>query len=179
MVKDEWTPGMTDEDLTKNFQVQILPAHGERLLTPLVLPTSISPKILKFRFLLHMVRDNWPPLVWLTSISPIIFKFRFSLHMVRDDWPPKVWLTRIWPKILKFRFSLHLVTDDWPPGWPTSISHKILSSDLVCTWWKMIDPHKVWLTRIWPKILKFRLSLHMVRDDWPPWYDWPGSHLKF
>ena len=29
-----------------------------------------------------------PPL-WLTSISPKILKFRFSLHMVKYDWPPK------------------------------------------------------------------------------------------
>ena len=28
---------------------------------------------------------------------------------------------------------------------------------------KMIDPAKVWLTSISPKILKFRFSLHMVK----------------
>ena len=34
-----------------------------------------------------MVKDDWPP-VWLTSISPKILKLRFSLHMVKDVWPP-------------------------------------------------------------------------------------------
>ena len=39
--------------------------------------------------------------------------------------------------------------------------------DLVCTWSKMIGLHNQ-LPRILPEILKFRLSLHMVKDDWPP-----------
>ena len=30
----------------------------------------------------------------------------------------------------------------------------------------MIDP--LWLPMILPEILKFRFSLHMVKDDWPP-----------
>ena len=51
-----------------------------------------------------------------TRISPKSFKFRFSLHMVKDDWPPGMTdQTRISPKIFKFRFSLHMVKDDWPP----------------------------------------------------------------
>ena len=29
----------------------------------------------------------------------------------------------------------------------------------------MIDPHP--LARIWLEFLKFRFSLHMVKDDWP------------
>ena len=48
--------------------------------------------------------------------APEILKFRFSLHIVKDDWPPTpTWLPRIPPEILKFRFSLHMVKDDWPP----------------------------------------------------------------
>ena len=42
------------------------------------------------------------PPVWLPNISPKILKFIFSLHMVKDDWPPQVWLPNISPKILKF-----------------------------------------------------------------------------
>ena len=42
----------------------------------------------------------------------------------------------------------------------------------------MIDP-PVLLTRIWPKIIRFRFSLDMVKDDWPPpQYCWPESDLK-
>ena len=46
------------------------------------------------------------PLVWLTRISPKILEFRFSLHMVKDDWPPqgmtdqdltKNFQVQIWP----------------------------------------------------------------------------------
>ena len=29
----------------------------------------------------------------------------------------------------------------------------------------MIDPHPA---RIWPEFLKFRFSLYIVKDDWPP-----------
>ena len=28
-------------------------------------------------------------------------------------------------------------------------------------------------------ILKLRLCLHVVKDDWPPQYDRPGPHLEF
>ena len=36
MVKDDWpSQGMTDQDLTKNFEVKIQSAHGERWLTSL------------------------------------------------------------------------------------------------------------------------------------------------
>ena len=56
------------------------------------------------------------PPVWLTNISPKILKFIYSLHMVKDDWPPRYDWPNISPKILKFRFSLHMVKDDWPPG---------------------------------------------------------------
>ena len=31
----------------------------------------------------------------------------------------------------------------------------------------MIDP----LAMIWPEFLKFRFSLHIVKDDWPPGQD--------
>ena len=79
---------MTGQYLTKNFEVKIQPVHVERWLTPQVWLTSISPKILKFRFSLHMVEDDWPPQVWLASISPKILKLRFSMHMLKDDWFP-------------------------------------------------------------------------------------------
>ena len=51
----------------------------------------------------------------LGRILPEFLKFRFSLHIVKDDWPPQP-LARILPEFLKFRFSLHIVKDDWPPG---------------------------------------------------------------
>ena len=72
----------------------------------------ISPETLKFRFGLHMVKDDWPPQ---NRISPEILKFRFGLHMVRDDWHPFIYLPRILPEILKFRFSLHMDKNDWSP----------------------------------------------------------------
>ena len=61
-----------------------------------------------------------PQSAWLPRILPEILKFRFSVHMVKDDWPPSPsWLPRISPEILKFRFSVHMVkvNDDGPP-WP-------------------------------------------------------------
>ena len=51
----------------------------------------------------------------LPRISPEIFKYRFGLHMVKDNWPPFLYLPRILPEILKFRFSLHMVRNDWSP----------------------------------------------------------------
>ena len=88
--------------------------------TPLNLDClRILPEILKFRFSLHMVKDDRPPSPsWLPRILPEILKFRFSVHMVKvkDDWPPfPSWLPRISPEILKFRFSVHIVKDDGPP----------------------------------------------------------------
>ena len=120
-----------------------------------------------------MVRDDWPPSPsWLPRISLEILKFRFSVHMVKvkDDGPPAPWLPRILPEILKFRFSVHMVKDDWPPCPLTAqdFTRNFESLDLVCTWLKMIDPPAPWLPRILPEILKFRFSVHMVKDDWPP-----------
>ena len=35
------------------------------------------------------VNDDGPPSPsWLPRILPEILKFRFSVHMVKDDWPP-------------------------------------------------------------------------------------------
>ena len=51
--------------------------------------------------------------------------------------------TSISPKSFKLSFSLCMVKDDWPSRYdrPDQDTHlKVLSSDLVCTWWKMIDP---------------------------------------
>ena len=74
-----------------------------------------------------------------------------------------------------------MVKDDWPSRYdrPDQASHlKLLSLDLVCTWWKMIDPPGMTdQTRISPKSFKFRFSLHMVKDDWPPRYDRPDQDL--
>ena len=80
-------------------------------------PPEFYLEILKFRFSLYMVKDDWPP--WpefdhLARIWPEFLKFRFSLYIVKDDWPP----TRILPEFLKFRFSLYIVKDDWPPTLP-------------------------------------------------------------
>ena len=65
-------------------------------------------EILKFRFSVHMIKDDWLP-PWLPRISPEILKLRFSLHIVKNDWPLP-WQAMILPEILKFRFSLHMVT---------------------------------------------------------------------
>ena len=87
----------------------------------------VSPKTLKIRFSLHMVKDDWPLQVWLTSITPKIVKLRFSLDMKR--WfTPQGWPSSIWAKTLKLRFSLHMAKDDWPlQVWLTSMSPKILN----------------------------------------------------
>ena len=50
----------------KNFRVKIQPALGERWLTPWYDGPGSHPNIFKFRFSLHMVRDDWPP-IWQTS----------------------------------------------------------------------------------------------------------------
>ena len=44
---------------------------------------------------------------------------------------------------------------------------------------KDIELTNVWQIRILPRILKFRFSLNMVKDDWPPGYDRQGSYLEF
>ena len=65
MVKDDWPPryDRPDQYLTSNFSVQIYPAHGQRWLIPpgMTDQTRTSSKIFKFRFSLHMVKDDWPP----------------------------------------------------------------------------------------------------------------------
>ena len=79
--------------------------------------TEFIPEILKFRFSLLMVKDDWPPFLYLPRILPEILKFRFSLHMGQKMIDPASLshLPRISPEILKFRFGLHMVKDDWPP----------------------------------------------------------------
>ena len=63
-----------------------------------------------------MVKDDWSPNPLSTGPRslPEILKFRFRLHMVKDDWPP-INCPRILPEILKLRIRLHMVKDDWPP----------------------------------------------------------------
>ena len=43
-----------------------------------------------------MVKDEWKPPGMIDQYLTIILKLRFSLHMVKDDWPPRYgerWLT--------------------------------------------------------------------------------------
>ena len=60
------------------------------MIDPSVLPTRIWPKIIKFRYSLDMVKDDWPPQGLMTRISPKIIKVWFSLDMVKDDWPASI-----------------------------------------------------------------------------------------
>ena len=60
------------------------------MIDPPGMTANISPKILKFMYSLHMVKDDWPPPVWLPNISPKILKLRYSLHMVKDDFCPSM-----------------------------------------------------------------------------------------
>ena len=50
-------------------------------------PRSL-PEILKFRLILHMVKDDWPPPSLTAQNLLDILKFRLSLHKVKDDGPP-------------------------------------------------------------------------------------------
>ena len=60
-----------------------------------------------------MVKDNWPPQVWLTSISPKILKFRFSLNIKR--WFTPTGMTdQYYMYDLNLRIILDMVKDDWP-----------------------------------------------------------------
>ena len=43
-----------------------------------------------------------------------------------------------------------------------------LSSDLTCTWWKMIDTCRYYRPESHLKLFMFRFSHDMVKDDWPP-----------
>ena len=43
---------------------------------------------------------------------------------------------------------------------------------------KMIDP-QVWQTRISPRIFLKYSTCAWSKDDWPPRYKGPGSHLEF
>ena len=70
-------------------------------------PASLSaqnlPEILKFRLILHMVKDDWSPNpLWTGPRSlPESLKFRLILHMVKDDWPSPINCPGILPEILK------------------------------------------------------------------------------
>ena len=124
-------------------------------------------RFIKFRFSLHLVKDDWPPHDQTVSHLRFI-KFRFSLHLVKDDWPPND-QTVSHLKFIKFRFRQDMVKDDWPLHDQTVSHLKFESSYIACTWWKMTDPSRVWLPNISPKILNLRFSLHMLKDDLPPW----------
>ena len=64
-----------------------------------------------------MVKDDWSPNPLSTGPRslPEILKFRLILHMVKDDWPPPSLTAQNLLDILKFRLSLHKVKDDGPP----------------------------------------------------------------
>ena len=150
--------------------------------------TRISPKSFKFRFSLHMVKDDWPPrydrpdqdLTYNSrqrQPAPKIFKLSFSLCMVKDDWPPRVWQTRPGSHLKVLSSDLVCTWSKMidPPGMTdqTRISPKILDRDRLApkifssspTWSKIIDPPGMTdQTRISPKSFKFRFSLHMVKD---------------
>ena len=77
MVKDDWSPN------------------------PLSTGPRSLPEILKFRLILHMVKDDWPPPSLTAQNLLDILKFRLSLHKVKDDGPPHLlWLPRIYQKFL-------------------------------------------------------------------------------
>ena len=127
IVKDDWLPRVwqTTPGSHLKFLSSDLVCTWSKIIDPpgMTDQTRISPKIFKFRFSLHMVKDDWPPgMTDQTRISPKMFKLSFSLCMVKDDWPPQGMTdqTRISPISFKFRFSLHMVKDDWPSryDWP-------------------------------------------------------------
>ena len=53
--------------------------------------------------------DDPPSPVWLTRISPKILEFRFGLHIVKDDSPPPS--SDIWWKSWKFYFCMYPIKD--------------------------------------------------------------------
>ena len=72
----------------------------------------ILAEILKFRFSVHIVKDDWPPL----TAKDLTRYFKFEIKSAHGQrWLTPPWLPMILPEILKFRFSLHIVKDDWPP----------------------------------------------------------------
>ena len=163
MVKRWLTPShMTDQDLTLNFKVKIQHAHGQKMIDPPVWQTRISPKILKLRFNVHMVKRWLTPSHMTDQDLTLNFKVEIQHAHGQKMIDPPVWQTRISPRILKLRFDMHMVKRCLTPQvWLTRISARI---------WKIS-------ARIW----KFRFSLHMVKDDWPPFppqFDRPGSHLE-
>ena len=83
----------------------------------------ILPEILKFRFSLHMIKDDWLTAQVLTRNPPLSLHIAHDSHQKFQSWdlvctwskmidPAPFRLPRIPPEILKLRFSLHMVKDD-------------------------------------------------------------------
>ena len=81
-------PGMTDQDLTYNFKVKIQHAHGQKMIDPPGYDRPGSDLEYESSDLACTWSKMTDPPVWHTSISPTILKLRFNMHMVEDDWPP-------------------------------------------------------------------------------------------
>ena len=96
MVKHDWFPQVWQTSVSSKVKIQ--PAHGERWLTPHIWLTSSSPKILKLRFSLHMVKHDWSPWVCQTSISS---KVKIQPAHGERWLTPHIWLTSRSTKILK------------------------------------------------------------------------------
>ena len=71
-----------------------------------------------------MVKDDWPPTLFDCPEFTRILKFRLILQMVKDDWSPNPLSTgpRSLPEILKFRLILHMVKDGLTPKPPINCS---------------------------------------------------------
>ena len=86
--KDDWPPQYDRPGShLEYFFSKIQHAHGQKMIDP---PYDRPESHLEFSFkdsTCTWSKDDWPPLVWQTRISPRILKYRFSLHMVKDDWP--------------------------------------------------------------------------------------------
>ena len=178
MVKDDWPPSpswlprISPEILKFRFSVHMVKVNDDGPPDPWL--SKISLEILKFRFSLYMAKMFDPPL--LLDCPAFYQKFKsldlvciWSRSMMLD--PPllldcpgfylKFWsldLVCTWSKMIDPPLLLDC------PGF----YQKFWSLDLVCTWLKMIDPPAPWLHRILAEMLKFRFSVHMVKDDWPP-----------
>ena len=126
MVKDDWHLLVWLPIISpKNFKVQIYLCTWWKMIdSSQVWLTNISPKILKFRFSLHIVKEWLTLLVWLPIISPKILKFIFTFVHGERLLTPQVWLPNISPKILKFIYSLSQGERWWnPPRYDCPISH--------------------------------------------------------
>ena len=153
--------------------------HGHKRIEPQVWQTRISPRIIFKDSTCTWSKDDWPPQVWQTRISPRIFFKDSTCAWSEDDWPspgmPDKDLTQNFFKDSTCAWS----KDDWPPQvWQTRISPRIFLKIQHVHGQKMIEP-QVWQTRISPRIIFKDSTCAWSKDDWPPRYDRPRSHLEF